>query len=340
LAIMLHFALFNGSHGYVLKPAEMRVGPMVKKDDSGSDGGSFNSKERGSFTKGASPSPGESFTKNNRNQDEAQFDEGAYWPPPRERLHSTTIVVTSLHNLPKRGEHRPKYDGRREAAHKFAPELSGWPAPPDNLGPSSPAVIVSLHPVGGFCAVSKILPLPHGVETELCIHASKGGGMNAVFNDKVHCVAAEPLAVFVRLSLVEGGQEVAYESAVLGRLRGGCRVFQLRSVFGTRIELCFLFVRVSFGSETNLFSTPRQLRIQSVQHKADVIALKHEVAALKDGKAETMLKGWATRARSQKSTAPRSSEAPRQSEAPRSSESVIGKLVISSRGSADSLVDI
>lgn len=83
--------------------------------------------------------------------------------------------------------------------------------------------------------------------------------MNAVFNDRVHCVAAEPLAVFVRVSLVDAGQEIAYESAVLGRLRGGCRVFQLRSVLGTRIELCILFVRVSFGSETNLFSTPRQV---------------------------------------------------------------------------------
>ena len=61
------------------------------------------------------------------------------------------------------------------------------------------------------------------------------------------------------MSVTDGGQEVAYETAVLGRLRHGYRVIQLRSLQGTRIELCYLLVRVSFGEELNLWPTSRQV---------------------------------------------------------------------------------
>ena len=83
--------------------------------------------------------------------------------------------------------------------------------------------------------------------------------MNPTFGKQVHCVAAEPHATFLRVSVKDGGQEVAYETAVLGRLRGGYRVFQLRGPLGTRIELCYLFVRVTFGTEPNRWGTPRQV---------------------------------------------------------------------------------
>ena len=63
LATQLHFALFNGSGGYVLKPPEMRTG-------------------------GASTA-------------EAAGGADEYWPPPRAELHRTTIEILSLHNLPK-----------------------------------------------------------------------------------------------------------------------------------------------------------------------------------------------------------------------------------------------
>jgi len=82
--------------------------------------------------------------------------------------------------------------------------------------------------------------------------------MNAVFGTEVHCVAAEPRATFVRVGVTEGKQEVAYAVSVLGRLRGGYRVLQLRSVLGTRIELAYLFVRISFGAVRNRWATPRQ----------------------------------------------------------------------------------
>ena len=96
--------------------------------------------------------------------------------------------------------------------------------------------------------------------------------MNAAYGESVHqnihCVAAEPHATIVRVSVTDGGQEVAYETAVLGRLRGGYRVLQMRSVLGTRIELCYLFIKISFGSEPNLWATPRQLRMQHLSTAA------------------------------------------------------------------------
>ena len=113
--------------------------------------------------------------------------------------------------------------------------------------------------LAGFCALSNTLPLPWHVETEVAL-APGDNGMNAAFGEEVHCVAAEPHAAFVRLGIMDGGREVAFEVAVLGRLRGGFRIFQLRSVLGTRIELACLFVHVSFGYVDNLWPNPRQVR--------------------------------------------------------------------------------
>ena len=113
--------------------------------------------------------------------------------------------------------------------------------------------------LAGFCAISNSLPLPWLVETEIAL-APKDNGMIAAFGEEVHCVAAEPHATFLRLGIVDGGREVAFETAVLARLRGGFRIFQLRSVLGTRIELAYLFVRISFGSEDHLWPNPRQVR--------------------------------------------------------------------------------
>ena len=75
----------------------------------------------------------------------------------------------------------------------------------------------------------------------------------------MHCVAAEPYATFLRIDVIDGTRAVAYETAVLGRLRGGYRVFRLRSLLGTRIELAHLFVFVTFATELNLWQTSRQV---------------------------------------------------------------------------------
>jgi hypothetical protein len=98
----------------------------------------------------------------------------------------------------------------------------------------------------GFCAAcTELRPKAShvfGIRSEVSIAPKANGGMSAAIGATVHCVAVEPHATFVRVSIQDNGQEVAYETAVLGRLRFGYRVFLLRSSFGTRIELAYLFV--------------------------------------------------------------------------------------------------
>jgi hypothetical protein len=117
--------------------------------------------------------------------------------------------------------------------------------------------------VAGFCAVSKTLPLPQNVEVEVSTTAVEENGMNASFGEQVHCAAAEPHTTFLSISVSDDGQQVAYESVVLGRLRRGYRVFLMRSLLGTRIELCYIFVRVSFDKTQNVWATPRQNRLRA-----------------------------------------------------------------------------
>jgi len=225
LHLHLHFALFKHSAGYVLKPAEQRLG---------------------------------------QNDDEmGHQDEDNYWPPLREQLLCTSLEVLSLHNLPKPGEGRPRFAGSRARCHTYVPELSGAAAIPADSEPSCPSVTVSLHPIGGFCAISTTLPLPTSNEIETTTNIINGNGMNAKFGKVIHCVAAEPHATFLRIGVSDARKEVAFETLVLGRLRQGYRVVQLRSLLGTRIELAFLLVRMRLRSETNVWPAPRQLRLNA-----------------------------------------------------------------------------
>jgi len=228
LPLQLHFALFGLSGGFVLKPHEMRLVP--------------------------------------REDLVTQSADIAYWPPPCEGLCRTTISLLSLHNLPKNREQRPRLNGSRGGSHQFVPQLSGASAPPDYLAPVSPKLSLSLHPVGGVCALSDSLPLSQSHETEFATPAIMGNGMNAPFNSTVHCVAAEPKATFLRIQVTDGGREIAFETAVLGRLRRGYRVFQLRDALGTRIEIAYLFVKISHGEVPNLWPSPREMLFRSQRY--------------------------------------------------------------------------
>ena len=208
---------------------------------------------------------------------------GNSWPPPRDMLRRVTIEVLSLHNLPKRGERRPRLEGRRAECHTFVPDLSGCGAPPDVSEPPAVDLQFSLHNIGGFCAIDSSLPLPRTPTTTEWRTAANGSrvGLGVSFTHRtLHCVAAEPHATFLRLAVLDGEDELAYETAVLGRLRRGYRVFQLRSDLGTRIELCYLLVKISFGSEPNQWPTASQL--EEVQEarlhalKLDNLTLKNE----------------------------------------------------------------
>ena len=92
--------------------------------------------------------------------------------------------------------------------------------------------------------------------------SSTPNGCSARFGETMaHCVAAEPHATFLRVSVSDGGEEVAYETAVLGRLREGYRVFRLRDPsLGTRISLCYLLVHIRFSEVPHQWATARELR--------------------------------------------------------------------------------
>ena len=51
--------------------------------------------------------------------------------------------------------------------------------------------------------------------------------------NQVHCVASEPSYTVLRISVWERGQEVAFETCVLGALRRGYRCLEMRSRLGT-----------------------------------------------------------------------------------------------------------
>ena len=163
-----------------------------------------------------------------------------------------------------------------------------------------PQLFARLWVLAGFCGVSDKVPLPqHHLEAEVVL-SPKDNGMNAVFDTKVLCVAAEPQSTFLRVGVSDGSHEVAYEVVVLGRLRGGYRVLLLRGLYGTRIELAYLFVRISVGSEPHLWPNPRHLRMLSVSNTdeqstalastSDDTELRQEVARLRQEVA--MLREW------------------------------------------------
>ena len=95
---------------------------------------------------------------------------------------------------------------------------------------------------------------------------SERNGLNPRFGEEVHCLAAEPHETFLRVSILDSDEgqvrEVAFETAVLGRLRPGFRVLPLRNRLGTRIEQCYLFVKISLGQEVHRWQSASEVRAQ------------------------------------------------------------------------------
>ncbi|EOD23754.1 hypothetical protein EMIHUDRAFT_116213 [Emiliania huxleyi CCMP1516] len=232
LPAQLHYALFEDTGGYVLKPEAMV--------------------------------------------------NGQGWPPRRESLRRVTIDLLSLHGLPLRGEERPRIEGAHGASHAYASELSGCWRPPRAVEASSPRVHVSLHTIGGFCSVGTELPPSPRVKTEHMTSAAEGG-LSACFGETVHLLAAEPHETILRVAVLDGeaSTEVAFETAVLGRLRQGYRTLQLRSRRGTRIEMCHLLVRISLGEEPHRWQSASELRKGNADLRSENEELRGEVGELR-----------------------------------------------------------
>jgi hypothetical protein len=108
VSVQLHFALFQGSDGYVLKPEDMRFikdhSFVRDRETRNSCSTSGTDEERISLRRsnrtGAEP---ESNRRTSKSSDASVMtaEDDFFWPPPRERLHRTSIELLSLHNLPK-----------------------------------------------------------------------------------------------------------------------------------------------------------------------------------------------------------------------------------------------
>ena len=179
LGTQIHFALFNRSEGFVLKPAEMHRPAIdsAMRASRMSNLGSirvpvrsrpailWGSKGKMCSQHDAHPIENQDWEAESPRRSKvsivaeghaAECEEGqevdAFWPPWREQVVCATIEVISLHHLPKRGEARPLYDGRRGACHAYHPELSGSAVTSqDALSTSSRTTLTAaLHAIGGI----------------------------------------------------------------------------------------------------------------------------------------------------------------------------------------------
>ena len=94
VAVELHFALFNGSSGFVLKPSGMRF----ERHQVFSAG---ESTEKMSACGASSSSMIIGGRRSSLSTDGPRHYDDDYWPPPRDLLHSISLDIVSLHNLPK-----------------------------------------------------------------------------------------------------------------------------------------------------------------------------------------------------------------------------------------------
>jgi hypothetical protein len=113
---------------------------------------------------------------------------------------------------------------------------------------------MSLHAIGGQCAVVTCLPPREGAQASYTTDTVIGNGLTATFNEVVHCLATEPRETVLKVAVMDGELEVAYEMVVLDTLRGGYRCLSLRSPVGTRIRLCSLLLHISQVEEPNTMS--------------------------------------------------------------------------------------
>lgn len=161
---------------------------------------------------------------------------------------------------------------------RYEPQLSGGPPLlPAQGGISSPRISIELLPIGGICGVALELPARRLKDVHLTQRAAENG-LNACFNETVHCLAQEPTMTVLRVAVLEGDKDVAYETCLLSSLRSGYRVLHLRSLLGTRIEGCVLFVQISRGVEPNSFGiTGQKVQTEMARLEARIKQLEEQV---------------------------------------------------------------
>jgi len=131
--------------------------------------------------------------------------------------------------------------------------------------------------MGGFCCVSSEVRPQHVRTRYTTVALGRKNGLCPHIGETVHCLALEPEQTFLRVAVLdhceaEAGVEVAFETAVLGRMRPGYRCLQLRNRLGTRIELCYLLLKISRGEEDHAWASTAELRQQNRQLQEEIAA--------------------------------------------------------------------
>eukprot|EP00966_Prymnesium_polylepis_P048720 1127785-Prymnesium_polylepis.1 len=101
LAVHLHFALFNSSGGYMLKPPAMlhdATHPLTSQ--ASSEHTPSRAQLRPQLSSASSLLLLEASESNEAHEED-------YWPEPSETIHRTTVDILALHRLPKVCAHRP-----------------------------------------------------------------------------------------------------------------------------------------------------------------------------------------------------------------------------------------
>ena len=137
--------------------------------------------------------------------------------------------------------------------HLYLPELSGQSVPPSCGGLAWPSVGLSVHPIGGFAAIASSLEqlkrtgggsFSQRLRTPSCGGAR--GGLSATLDAQAHVLVAEPAEALLRLAVLDGETELAYEALVVGAMRSGYRCIPMRHpASGSPIDGCALLVHVS-----------------------------------------------------------------------------------------------
>ena len=223
-----------------------------------------------------------------------------HWPPFRQRLFCASVQILSLHQLPTRKEQRPQMT---ESFHDHVSELSGAAVATKAGAVVTPSFSVELHTTGGFCGLTDRLPPTNESHLGKCdSFAAKchSGGFCTQVNHTVHCLAAEPDCSLLRVCVHDGDSLVAYAVATLGRMRPGYRCLRLSSPLGTPIELCYLFVHVQVGSETNVWAEAQALQPELSLRKAQIETLRAELRLCEEqSREQTPLKAVTTAAESE-----------------------------------------
>jgi hypothetical protein len=199
------------------------------------------------------------------------------WPPQRKELCLLNLRLVALYHLPTRGERRPTLDS--SSHHQYVPELSGAAVPPSVGTISLPRLEVSCHPIGGFGAVAPSLDALKRVGGTMFAQrlrtptsSAAGGGLCAVFDAPAHCLVAEPMEALLRVAVLDGEVEVAYEVVVAGAVRDGYRCLPLREpASGTLIDGCTLLLHVERASAPHAWIDDHdQLRETIARQKAQL----------------------------------------------------------------------